>query len=176
MTDYVPIDNSLFFRKYGKVFLAISFTIGILSGIVAAKHADSDLLSLLWSVPAHTASFPVLLIVSLTPLLASCLAVYIGRQWLIHIIAFFKSFSWSFCSYLILLSFRSAGWLVQFLMLFSGSCLLILLCWFSLRYISGSKHYLLRNWTITVFLAICVCCIDYCVISPYMVNLIAYLQ
>lgn len=173
MTAYLPVKNS-FFYKYGKLFLISSFVIGILSGIVAAQYADRDLLSLLCSAPAHTASFPVLVIVSITPLLLCFLAVYIGRTFLLHVITFFKAFSWSFCSYLVLIAFRSTGWLIQFLLLFSGSCLLVLLCWFSLRYISGSKQYLLRNWTIIFFLAVSACCIDYCVISPYLVNLIAY--
>lgn len=174
MSFFLPSENRHHFRKYRKALLAFFVAIGIMSGILAAKQSSNDLFVLLCSLSTHTSSFTALFVVSVTPILASCLAVYSGHQWCLYVISLFKAFSWSFCSYLILIAFGAAGWLVQILMMFSGSCMFIFLCWFSLRYISSSTTYLLQSGIVAVLLALFVCSIDHCVISPYVANLIAY--
>ena len=174
MTDFFLLKETHLFHRYRRVILSFLFTAGTLFGIFVAAHANNDLLSALLLVSAHKTSLPALLIVSTAPLFAACLAVFANCEWLLHIICSVKAFTWSFCSYLILQAYDSAGWLVHLLLFFSGSCSLVLVYWFSMHSISYSKISLLRNWVITVLLACIFCCFDYCFLSPLLVNLITY--
>ena len=176
MAIYFSSKSFCFFRKYSNVLLAFSFAVGFVFGVCVANRVDIDLLTFIQMASSHKASLPALLFVTTTPLLASCMAVYTDRQWILYIVSLLDAFSWSFCSYLVLIAYGAAGWLIHILILFSSNFLNILLCWFSLHYISGAKKCLIRNGIFAVLLSIIICCIDYCFVSPCLVNLIAYYQ
>ena len=70
------------------------------------------------------------------------------------------------------MAFGDAGWLVRSLYQFSDLFLVPVLCWFSLRYISGDRP-LVRKDLLTVLIGcVTVCSLDLCFISPFLVKLI----
>ena len=159
-------------RKGASVFLAFFWFFGLVAGVLTALSA-SDLLS----ASMRTAVFSRVSILGLAsavflPFLFSAFAVYIQCPFLLLPIAFAKAFLFSYLGLGVIEAFGSAGWLIRVLLMFSDIVLLPVLFWFWIRYISGDSRYGSRATAVCISVAALVGSIDYCVISPFMANLI----
>ena len=114
-----------------------------------------------------------LLSAMLLPLLFSAFAVYISNTWLLIPIAFSKAFAFAFLGIGILVSFGSAGWLVRLLLMFGDIVMLPVLWWYWQKALTARQNPLPHCAAAAAF-ALLIGGLDYCVISPFLANLISY--
>ena len=117
------------------IWLHVVWIMGLLCGGVFALFADSSSVSLM-RMPGHL-SIVGLLFIPLFPFLISAFAVYLSRPRLIYVICGWKAFCFGAGAVLIRLSYGSAGWLVQGLLLFTDGITLPILYWLWLRCLEG---------------------------------------
>ena len=128
MDRFVHLRFANYLRKYAVLILACSWSVGLILGIQVAKGVPGDFLS--WNCTVQNVSLPGALIVALFPIVVSVLLMYMGQFWLIPVVAFLKSFSFAYVSWILMREFGSACWLIQFLVMFSDCISLPLLWWF----------------------------------------------
>ncbi len=152
--------------------LALCAILGAGFGVLFTAMADRSYLPLMYSAAKSPVSFVGLVVVGLVPFLICSLVVSLMRPLLIYPICFCRVFLYSAGAHAIHLSFGSAGWLMGFLVQFSDLCLIPVLFWFALRNLTGGSK--LRTWDIWICLCISalVIVLDYCIISPFAVNLL----
>ncbi len=161
-------------RKASNFILAFTWLAGFLCGVLVSLRTGNSLASLMRSALYAPVSIVGLLCVTALPFLFSAFAVFLSKPILLLVICYVKAFLFAFCSTCILQAYGSAGWLIQWLLLF-GDCLSMpLLYWFWARYLSGdhSLHFLESAWIIS--LALLTAGISYRVISPFLSRLIFY--
>lgn len=161
-----------FWHKNAVLFLLLVYMCGLFGGAHVASTSLRTLTPVLFSVSNSGASAIGLVCVLLIPLLLSVLAVYFSIPAAILPICFFKAFAFGYCSCGILLSFRSAGWLVRLLLLFSDSLMLMPLLWLWLCHIKGSRIRLKRNTMVCLLTALAIGAVDYMYISPLLALLL----
>ena len=152
--------------------LCLFWCFGLLIGILFAATFDLEYFSLMRPIVTSRASIVCLIAAQLLPFLFAAYAAYISKSWLIILTGSCKSFSFSFCSFMIWKTFGSAGWLMCVLILFADMFAFPLLCWFSLRCISQCKCSAKRDLWVCIGLTVLIACIDYFLISPFLVRII----
>lgn len=148
---------------------------GWLAGLtVGALFAHSNSSEITWMPALYGSHISVIgfLAMLIAPLLLSALFFRLSLPWLVVPIAFFKAFSYSWCSSCIMIYFHSAGWLLRLLLLFSDTFVAVILIWYWYRNLS-SREERLKNDTLTclIFLLL-IACFDCCVISPFGISLL----
>ena len=169
---YINEHSQINWRKFCKLFLALSWHFGLLCGVLITDKCDPDLLSLMRSAVLSRVSIVGLLAVTFLPFLLSAFAVIFSSPWLMIPISFLKAFSFGYCASAVSTSFGSAGWLVRWLLLFSACCSVPVLYWFWLRHISGSQKSLWMDLVLCAVIVLLIGCLDYRVISPFLVKLL----
>lgn len=161
-------------RKGSHSYLAFSWVSGLILGILAYLSAGRSGLTLMRSVPYAPVSIVGALCVSLFPVLISAYAVFLSNYFLLLPVCFAKAFLFSFVSSGIFHAFAGAGWLMRIMLLFTDWTSLPILYWFWLRSLS-------RNPSRHLWEAIPACsligflgCIQFRVISPFLVRLIEF--
>lgn len=146
--------------------------LGLLMGIHLAATFDLEYFSLMRPIVTSRTSIVCLIAAQLLPFLFVAYAAYISKSWLIILAGSFKIFAFSFCTFSIWKSFGCAGWLMCVLIMFADMFAVPLMCWFSLRCISQCKGSAKRDLLICIGLTLLTACIDYFVISPFLVRII----
>lgn len=152
--------------------LACAYLIGLISGVLFSMSASGALYSTMRTAVSGRVSVFGLLSAILLPLLFSALAVYISKAWLLIPIAFCKAFLFAFLGIGIMASYGSAGWLIRILLMFSDILTMPLLWWYWLKALSGA-HTRVWHAAAAAAPALLIGSIDYCVISPFLANLIS---
>lgn len=158
------ISNTAVIRK---LFLAIFWILGLLTGSFFAFKAPSAYTSLLRMITTERVSIIGLGLILFFPLIISAIVVHFSVPLLLLPLAFFKAFFFSFFSYGFVLAFGNAGWLVRWLFVFSDSCMIIPLLWLWFRNISGNRGTLKNDLVLCSVFAAFFGCIDYFTISPF---------
>lgn len=154
------------------VLLAFSCFIGAACGIYAAFRSEDSVLSLMrMAVSAHV-SIVGLTVSALLPFLFAAFAAYLEQPVFLCILCFLRMFAFTFVGCCLHLAYGSAGWLLRCLFQFTDGCVLALLCWFSLRQISASTTFPVRDMAVCCGLCIVTCAMDYLMISPFLASLI----
>lgn len=159
-------------RKFVRHFLAVCWTAGLGCGIWSCFLADDSISSLMRSCLNGSVSIVGLLTVTLLPFLLSAFAVLLSGPWLLFGIAFGKGFVFAFVSMASLAGFGCAGWLLRFFLCFSDCLSLPLLYWFWLRCFRSSGTGFGTCIFLTGALLFLIGSIDYCLIVPFLADLI----
>ena len=154
------------------LFLAAAWCAGLFSGTCLASGASPSFLLLTRSAVSTPASVVGLCTAAYLPFLLAALAVFLRRYRLLYAICFCKALLFAWSGSCVLAVFGSAGWLVRLLYQFSDLFFVPVLCWFSLRHISGLRLPEKRRVLFLMVLAVAVGSLDYCLVSPYLVRLI----
>lgn len=157
--------------RFCVVFLAFFWLAGISFGLYAANLASVHISSLMLTLVDQRVSIVGMLIIFIFPLLLSAVLIHFSAHRLLFLFAFLKAFCYSFSSCCIFLSFGSAGWLIQSLLMFSDTVLAIVLLWFWFRFFSAKTVELGRDAGICCIITACVVCIDYFMVSPFLASL-----
>ena len=135
--------SSILYTLWPQVYIpaiGCSVSLGLISGMVLALTSGDSFLSLMRVVPLDHVSIVSLSFVLCFPFLLCFLAVSLSISWLLPIICFAKSLSFSCISLGMLTAFGGAGWLIRTLMMFGHILTFPLLICFCLRHGSGSKR------------------------------------
>lgn len=159
--------------KGPKVILACAWIAGFAGGIFCSFCASNSLFPTMRAAVSGCVSIHGLLSVVLLPLLFSAFAVYISQPWLLIPLAFIKTFVFSFLAVGIMAAYGSAGWLVRSLLMFSDGLMLPVLWWYWSQCLERSCISVWKAWAGVLAFSALIGSVDYCVISPFLANLIS---
>ena len=166
----LPLVNSV---KKSPVFcLSFPWVTGLLLGMHFAYTASISISSLMHTVAYCRVSIVGLLFVLFFPLVISAMAISV--PFFLFPLAFIKALSYGFSFYSVMYAFGSAGWLFTMLLLFSDSCMSVLLNWLWCRHLFGKKHTLWRDMLNCALVAVLIGLVDYFLVSPYLADLLYY--
>ena len=167
------LSNKPAFRcSWCAIILAFSWIAGLLCGLFFVSKAAEPLSLLMHTAVYNHITLFGLAAVLFLPLIASAAAVYLGAHILIFPICFIKSFAFGVCLCGVSVAFGSAGWLVRVLLLFSDSCMIVVLLWFWYRHLTGDRSVLRRDTVLCAAVALFVGLVDYLFVSPFFAGLL----
>lgn len=171
MARFLLHDFRNLWRKGCTAFLALSWFSGLVFGSFLAVSADNSFASLMRAASERRVSIVGLLVVTLLPFLFSAFAVYLSQPRLLLPVAFCKAASVSQVALGIGASYGSAGWLMRFLLMFSDLCVVPLLFFYWLRYISGERRFGLSPVLLFLAAVMMIVSVDIRFVSPVLANL-----
>lgn len=174
MDRFLYLNLPKFTCRVSPFFLAVSFFLGHFLGVCFSLGASDSFYSMMRMAVFSPASITGLLSAVTLPFLCSAIAVYLKQPLLLLPVAFLKAFCFSCVGLGVLSCFGSAGWLIWFLLQFSDCCTLPVLYWYWRRHISGTGSF---DWAVSMVILsalLLVGSFDYCVISPFLANIITY--
>lgn len=168
-------------RSYGRSFLfhrqdarrclllAAACFAGLVLGILWGSH--TGIISDSWMLGALTSplSIPGLTAILLVPFLLIALAIFYSRLWLLCLTLVMKMFCFGACGWALTAFFGSAGWLVRFLLMFSDSMMLPMLCFLALRRCTGRLSR--GDFLLGVGWMVLVGALDFWLVSPFLATL-----
>ena len=139
-------------------------------GVIFAASAGNHYFLLMRKATSCFVSIIGSAVTVLLPFLVSVFIITHSKPWLAYLICGIYIFSLSSTCYAICCSFGTAGWLMQLMMQFPDICLTPVLIWLFLLRLAGQGNRRILAWCFGFALAVGM--IDYCVISPFLANLI----
>lgn len=166
---------SVFFKRYRcsfrVVFLAFFWTASLIYGVYISAQ-DLSVVSLMRLLPYCQVSIVGLIAVSFLPLLITIVCAYYRKPIVIYSILVCKGFLSGYCIGGLASAYSSAGWLIDILLLFSDSCITVILFWFWYRHLIRNEHSLKRDGAIAIVSALVICLIDYFIVTPFLASLV----
>ena len=168
MARFLHSTHSFIFRKSDRLFLALSWLLGLGCGGVLFCYAGSNLVSLMPLAANCQPSIIGLLTSFCFPFLLSVFAVYLNVPRVLYGICFLKALLLGYFSCGVFAAFGSAGWLVRCMLLCTDYFGAVLLYHFWHRHISGWRGIcgLAAGGYTGVFLLLAG--MDYFYISPFL--------
>ena len=161
-----------FFLRNRVLFLFVCFwCTGLVAGTYLASLIPESFLLLMRTAGSFRVSIVGLFASVYLPFLLSAFAVYIGRCNFLYIFCLLKALLFALSASVCVDAYNCAGWLVHILLQFSDILLLPVLCWFSIRSLTGCGG-LKRDFSLCSALYFIVGSMDYCIVSPFLVMLI----
>lgn len=151
--------------------IVISWILGSLSALLFIKLS---FISLMYPVFVERVSIVGMIASLILPIFLSYILLCRGYFYTILPVIFLKAFGYMYCYFCITYSFGSAGWLVRAFLLFSDTVAIILLLHFVYRFAAGDNTELLRSFRSAMIVLMLAGCLDYYIISPYIMMLINY--
>ena len=165
--------TSLTLRKDPTYFLAFSWVVGLLSGMIISLGHYPTTASLMRLAPTAQVSIVSLISAISLTLFLSATAVYYSQAWLLIPIVFSKAFIYAFVCAGVLASWGSAGWLLQLLLIFSDTMMLPVLWLFWLRACRQAGKSAISGIIPAVSAGFLICSIDLRFISPFLTDLLS---
>lgn len=120
--------------------LFVFWTFGLMFGAAFVSESDMAFQELIREAAVREASVSVLLINALLPLLSSLFAgLFLNHLW-VYPICFFRGVSYGFISCGVFSAFSAAGWMIRWLLLFSGTVCNVLLFLIWIGFLIGKKR------------------------------------
>ncbi len=157
------------------ILLALIWILGIILGFYFAFQATVSVSHLMLSVIDSRLSIVGLLFVLIFPLLFVFVVLRLSRPLLVLPVIFTKAFFFSCCVFSVAFASGDAGWLVRWLFIFSDSCSVIVLLWFSFRNMAENREGLRTDFLISLIISAAIGCIDYFLVSPFAMMLFDHL-
>ena len=156
-------------QKWCIFALCMIFSAGF--GALFANSAGEEYVALMRMAASRHASIVGSAVSFAVPFVVFFIAVVHSKRWLVYLICSLQIFRFSSVGWAIQESFGSAVWLIRFLMQFADLLLIPTTVFLSLKFLIGRlsrRHLMLFAIIIAV-----VGMIYYCMISPFLANLIA---
>lgn len=163
--------DSNFRCKKFVVFLAFFWIFSFVAGVLFATYFHNIPLSLMRIVVVGHVSIVGLVVILLLPFVLSVVAMRLSMPWIIYMIAVLKGFCYGFSIYFLLISYFDSAWLVCSLVMFSVYCGQIPLFLFWTRYMNDTTDRWKRDALACLVLLTLIGCLDYFVISPFLITL-----
>ena len=161
------VQNSVHFhRKSELVILALFSFYGVLLGTLVSYAPDSLFSSLMHRTITSPATIVSLVSITFFPFLITAFIMFLSKTYLFFLLAFLKCFSFSFLWSCICISFPNAYWLLQPLLLFSDSVVLVLLHWLWIRHLHSIRDTAIGDMIFCLAVTLAICFIDCKWISP----------
>lgn len=152
--------------------LAICWFLGLLSGAIYGCHTDPAYLHMMRAAAFDRVSIVGLFLLLYFPLFLSAFAAYINKPHWIVVICFVKTFLFASCSFALYDVFHSATWLVRIMLQFSEVISLPFYYLYCLRNISTMRSHIQKDTLLFGAVNFLIGILDYCVISPFLVDII----
>lgn len=160
------------FSKVPVFFLAFAWLIGLVFGVVTSFFATDSMPELIESIFSNpNTGFGVLVSVWFTVALFAFAVRYFGC-FALGTVVFLKAFFYAFFCCGVWLTFRSSGWLLGILLVFSDTCMLPVLWFYMLHCTDQHKPDLFLSTLFTGSIASLIASIHYSVISPFLMKII----
>ena len=172
MGRFLNLKRLCFQRKNRSPYLALCFSLGLIAGAVLAAASGSSLNSMIPLAADKPGSLSGVLLTALLPFGLSAFVGLIGELLLLYPIVFWKAFLVSFIGVGVMGAYGSAGWLMRLLLLFSECCTLPLLILFWIRLLTGQGSRTMFS-ALNVLAAVLIGSLDYCIVSPFLANVIS---
>ena len=164
--------RAFLFCKRALLLLAFIWFLGLMSGRHYSQQASNTYLLLMRASSEFRLSIIGLAVSVLLPFIISAVAVYFSKPAVIYVLTYLYALLFSYTGCCLRMLFSNAGWLIQFMLLFSHCITIPFYCWFSMRYINGRKPTFIRDLWIGIAVISVVGIIDILVISPFLAALI----
>ncbi len=151
--------------------IVLCWFLGLVSGTVLSILHRSEFSSLMCSAVLQPVSIVGLFVCTVFPFVLFAFAFCNRKRWMIYSICFYKSFSHFFCAVAIILRFRSAGWLVYLLIMFTDACVLMTMLTLSLLFAQDQIRSAGRWLYCSAMILFAACGIVYCWISPILLDI-----
>ena len=152
------------------ILLVLSWLSGILSGCMIAYHSSADLASLMLALPLSTMSIVGVFLYCSLPLLIAAISFWLNHIFILYTCSFTKAFLFSFTCSCVYLLYSGAGWLAQFLLVFTSSFSSVLYLFMCCRFLMGKQYKWLHICSYALVLLFSLY-VDYFMINPFVVQL-----
>lgn len=154
------------------VFLILCWCFGAAVGTLCFFSAPDLFSSLMRSAAYHTVSIVGVLGVTLFPFLITVMVMRLSREHVVYLVCCIKALLYSLNVLSVYCAFGSAGWLFQFLIMFSENVSMFLLWILWIRYFTSTRKLpapVVGSFLVIVLL---VAVFDLCVVSPFTVSVL----
>lgn len=151
---------------------ALSWILGLLSAVAAVLCQHS--FSMMYPFVFDRVSIVGMIASLVLPIILSYILINRCNIYFALPVLFLKAFLYMCCYYSISVAFGSAGWLVRALVLFSDSVSVVILLFFFYMYVAGDTGVFHRLFRIAILALLVIGCLDYYVISPFILMLLNY--
>ena len=162
-------NHNLAFLKLGHrrpgIPLAISWICGISVGSLLAVLLKESSIPLLKASLDCSVSVISLVLVLLTPVFAVFVSLLTSHEWIVYIFSFMKGVCTGHGVLVLLFCFGNSAWLLYVLLAFSNILTLIPIFFLWLTQLNAKRFSVFGNLLYIIFV-ICICAIDYLLISP----------
>ena len=149
--------------------LAWAWLSGLIIGFLAAM--SSGYFDFHGQFTSARPTFLSVLAVTVFPFLVSAVLSLAGQLWLIPCISFLKAFGFAYISVLVMNAYGSAGWLIQFLTMFSDCVSLPLLWWFWCSLLKSERSLQISAAAAPILVLIAAIWVDHRMILPFLSGL-----
>lgn len=172
MARFLHSSDSFTLRKSPKMFLALSWLLGLGLGGLVFRYAGEPMLSLMPLAANSQLSIVSLFLSTSLPFLLCAFGTHLRQPRLVMLVCFGKAFLYSFTICGVFAAFGHSGWLIRLLLLFTDSLACVLLYSFAGRQLSAVFPASL--WSLTYCeLAIGVLVyLDFSYVSPFLRQLL----
>lgn len=169
MIPFGPISGLRKTETYCLSFIAITWISGLLCALLYIKQFS---FSLMYPLHIERVSIVGMIVSLILPIILLYILLNRCYFYLILPVIFLKSFNYMCCYLCITYSYGTAGWLVRTLLLFSDTVSVIILLHFCYRFAAGNKIGMTSYFKYTFAVLIIVGCLDYYIISPFILMLL----
>ncbi len=159
-------------RQKKAAVLACCWISGLLLGSTYSYGAGESYFLLMRMAATSRVSIVGLLFLLYFPFLIAAYFALTLRPQSMLILCFCKAFIFACCGFAATSVFGTAGWMIRMLLQFSDCCIIPFFIWFCLRNISEPSVSIKWDLLLCSFVALFVAVLDFCVISPFLANLI----
>lgn len=170
MSTKIPMSRNVQMCRQNLCIFALCVVFSAGLGALFAASAGDIYFHLMRKAPSCFVSIVGSAVTVLLPFLVSVFIITHSKPWLAYLICGIHIFLISSSCYAILRTFGTAGWLLQGMMQFPDICLTPVLIWLFVLRLSGKCSR--RVCVCCILFAVAIGMIDYCVISPFLANLI----
>ena len=137
MARFLHSFDTFTLRKFPKMFLALSWLLGLGLGGLVFRYAGAPLLSLMPLAVNNQLSIVSLFLSTSLPFLLCAFGVHLLQPWLVMTVCFGKALLYGFLVCGVFAAFGSYGWLIRLLLLFTDSLACVLLYGYAHRHITA---------------------------------------
>lgn len=166
--------TSWFQCKGSVILLSFLWTIGLVCGLYFISSSGDYVTGLFACVSGSRQSVLGLLAVICVPLIISAISIYLPIPALVYVYAVIKAFSFGCCLCGIAITFGQSGWLVRLLLLFSDTCLVVMMLWLWCRMLYNNRFSVRKDLLFCIAASAVIGMIDYFLVSPYLAMLMNY--
>ena len=176
MAGFFHLDFSSVWRRYCRLLLALAWVSGLVLGLICCLQAGDSVVSVMRSLPARPVSIVSMLFTAILPFLITAAAVFLCGPFWLPWLAFARAFCFSYGCLGVCVSFGSSGWLLRWLLLFSRFAAAPCCYWYLVHSVSGEAPFRISVLFFLLCLVLLFGCLDCCIISPFLVDLIDFMK
>ena len=172
MARFLHSVDSFTLRKFPKMFLALSWLLGLGLGGLVFRYAGEPMLSLMPLAANSQLSIVSLFLSTSLPFLLCAFGAHLRQPRLVMMVCFGKAFLYGFTICGVFAAFGDSGWLIRLLLLFTDSLACVLLYGFACRQLAAVFPVPMRSLTYCELALGVLVYLDFSYVSPFLRQLL----